>query len=98
DGWYLRSDIIWSKPNPMPESVTDRPTKAHEYLFLLAKSESYFYDANAVREPISESTFQRWRDDPFTKRRPDGMPTYAQIGGENTCGTNPLGRNRRSVW
>jgi DNA modification methylase len=51
DGWYLRSDIIWAKPNPMPESVTDRPTKAHEYLFLLAKSARYYFDAEAVREP-----------------------------------------------
>jgi DNA modification methylase len=51
DGWYLRSDIIWSKPNPMPESVTDRPTKAHEYVFLLSKGPRYFYDADAVREP-----------------------------------------------
>lgn len=51
DGWWLRSDIVWAKPNPMPESVTDRPTKAHEYLFLLAKSERYFYDADAIREP-----------------------------------------------
>jgi DNA modification methylase len=51
DGWYLRSDIIWSKPNPMPESVTDRPTKAHEYLFLLTRSPRYFYDADAIREP-----------------------------------------------
>lgn len=53
DGWYLRSDIIWAKPNPMPESVTDRPTRAHEYLFLLAKSERYYYDAVAVAEPLS---------------------------------------------
>lgn len=51
DGWWLRSDIIWAKPNPMPESVTDRPTKAHEYLFLLAKSERYYYNAEAVAEP-----------------------------------------------
>jgi len=51
DGWYLRSDIIWSKPNPMPESVTDRPTKAHEYIFLLTKSQRYYYDADAIREP-----------------------------------------------
>ncbi len=51
DGWYLRSDIIWSKPNPMPESVTDRPTRAHEYLFLLAKSQQYFYDHEAIKEP-----------------------------------------------
>jgi DNA modification methylase len=50
DGWYLRSDIIWAKPNPMPESVTDRPTKAHEYLFLMSKSERYFYDADAIKE------------------------------------------------
>ena len=50
DGWFLRSDIIWAKPNPMPESVTDRPTKAHEYVFLLAKSQRYFWDAEAVKE------------------------------------------------
>jgi len=51
DGWYLRRDIIWSKPNPMPESVTDRPTSAHEYVFLLSKAPRYFYDAEAIREP-----------------------------------------------
>ena len=51
DGWYLRSDIIWSKPNPMPESVTDRPTKAHEYVFLLTKAARYFYDAEAIAKP-----------------------------------------------
>lgn len=59
DGWYLRSDIVWSKPNPMPESVTDRPTKAHEYLFLLAKSEKYFYDADAIKEPASDAMLQQ---------------------------------------
>jgi DNA modification methylase len=53
DGWYLRSDIIWAKPNPMPESVRDRPTKAHEYIFLLSKSQRYFYDAAAIRNPPS---------------------------------------------
>jgi len=53
DGWYLRSDIIWAKPNPMPESVSDRPTKSHEYLFLLTKSQRYFYDTAAVREPFN---------------------------------------------
>lgn len=51
DGWYLRSDIIWAKPNPMPESVTDRPTRSHEYIFLLAKSQRYFYDHEAIKEP-----------------------------------------------
>jgi len=55
DGWWLRSDIIWAKPNPMPESVTDRPTKAHEYVFLLSKSARYFYDADAVQEPFQSS-------------------------------------------
>lgn len=53
DGWYLRSDIIWHKPNPMPETVYDRPTKAHEYIFLLSKNERYFYDAEAIRERVS---------------------------------------------
>jgi DNA modification methylase len=57
DGWWLRSDIIWSKSNPMPESITDRPTKAHEYLFLLARSERYFYDAEAIREPCDGDDF-----------------------------------------
>lgn len=53
DGWYLRSDIIWNKPNCQPESVKDRPTRSHEYLFLLTKSENYYYDFNAVREPAN---------------------------------------------
>ncbi len=55
DGWWLRSDIIWSKPNPMPESITDRPTKAHEYIFLLTKNQHYFYDADAVKEPLANA-------------------------------------------
>lgn len=58
DGWYLRSDIIWHKPNPMPESVTDRPTSAHEHIFLLTKSERYFYDHVAVREPAVVPTWE----------------------------------------
>lgn len=56
DGWYLRQDIIWSKPNPMPESVTDRCTKAHEYVFLLSKSARYYYDAEAIKERITDSS------------------------------------------
>jgi DNA modification methylase len=63
DGWWLRSDIIWHKPNPMPESVTDRPTSAHEYLFLLSKSKRYYYDADAIKEPCSESTHNRISQD-----------------------------------
>lgn len=59
DGWYLRQDIIWYKPNPMPESVTDRCTKAHEYIFLLSKSHKYHYDGDAIRTPITGATFDR---------------------------------------
>jgi len=58
-GWYLRQDIIWHKPNPMPESVTDRCTKAHEYLFLFSRSERYYFDQEAISEPVTESTVQR---------------------------------------
>jgi DNA modification methylase len=63
DGWYLRTDIIWSKPNPMPESVTDRPTKSHEYLFLLAKKRNYFYNADAIKEQIKDSSIFRLSQD-----------------------------------
>lgn len=63
DGWYLRQDIIWHKPNPMPESVTDRCTKSHEYIFLLSKSERYFYDHEAVKEPASPASITRWNQD-----------------------------------
>jgi DNA modification methylase len=59
DGWYLRQDIIWHKPNPMPESVTDRCTKAHEYVFLLSKSERYYFDQKAIAEPVTQSTIKR---------------------------------------
>jgi len=60
DGWYLRTDIIWAKGNPMPESVTDRPTRSHEYLFLLTKSQRYYYDHIAIAEPIAEVSKQRY--------------------------------------
>ena len=56
DGWYLRQDIIWNKPNPMPESVVDRCTKAHEYIFLLSKSKHYYFDSNAIKQPYKENT------------------------------------------
>lgn len=59
DGWYLRQDIIWAKPNPMPESVTDRCTKSHEYIFLLSKSRQYYFDAEAIKEPVALSTIDR---------------------------------------
>lgn len=82
DGWYLRSDIIWSKPNPMPESVTDRPTKAHEYLFLLAKSERYYYDAEAIRESLTESSIARISQPTFDNQ--NGGPKDPRNGGEGS--------------
>lgn len=103
DGWYLRSDIIWSKPNPMPESVTDRPTKAHEYLFLLTKSERYFYDADAIKEFAVEGfdlgllrgqqrgddSRVAWHAPSIQKRQAAGIDSRAAGSGY---------RNRRSVW
>ena len=78
DGWYLRSDIIWSKPNPMPESVKDRPTKAHEYVFLLSKSKRYYYDVDAVAEPAKRG----WNPD--NAKAPDGWDTSKGGGGHGT--------------
>lgn len=63
DGWYLRQDIIWSKPNPMPESVTDRCTKSHEYIFLLSKSKKYYFDHDAIKEPVAATTVARLNQD-----------------------------------
>jgi DNA modification methylase len=74
DGWYLRSDIIWAKPNPMPESVTSRPTKSHEYVFLLSRSERYYYDAAAIAEPVTESTIARLSQDVEHQMGSDRVP------------------------
>ncbi len=95
DGWYLRSDIIWHKPNPLPESVTDRPTKAHEYVFLFAKQPKYFYDAEAVREKAKYGRREhsgRWISGQENR---DGH----RSGGGSVTGASPeTGRNKRSVW
>ncbi len=95
DGWWLRSDIIWAKPNPMPESVTDRPTKAHEYIFLLSKSARYFYDAEAVKEQTvsdhpSGNDFKR-------AERLSYLDKNGPRGNEKQWQVTPT-RNRRSVW
>ena len=75
DGWYLRQDIIWHKPNPMPESVRDRCTKAHEYIFLLSKSERYFFDAEAIAEPLAESSNERLsQPNLFNQKGSDRVP------------------------
>ena len=97
DGWYLRQDIIWHKPNPMPESVRDRCTKAHEYIFLLSKSERYYYDSETVREPSAdpEGSAARYKHS-FTGNNPaiDRTQTGQPQGGKEFDGK----RNRRSVW
>jgi len=74
DGWYLRQDIIWAKPNPMPESVQDRCTKAHEYVFLLSKSPRYWYDADAIAEPVTASTVARLAQDIDNQQGSDRVP------------------------
>jgi DNA modification methylase len=95
DGWYLRSDIIWAKPNPMPESVTDRPTKSHEYVFLLSKSARYYYDAEAIKEPslnlgVTDIRFggSKYGDSDDPKHATKSGNTYVDSGK----------RNARSVW
>ena len=97
-GWWLRSDIVWSKPNPMPESARDRPTRSHEYLFLLSKQATYYYDADAIREEATHPT----------TKMPDGWDTGS--GGHGSIHRNGrehgarvdkqqlAGRNKRSVW
>lgn len=98
DGWYLRSDVIWAKPNPMPESVRDRPTRSHEYLFLLAKAERYFYDADAIAE-VAVHGGEQLGIVRGTKRRADAMGV-ARSGNEKigADATVRATRNRRTVW
>src|SRR5690606_20470253 len=94
DGWYLRSDIIWHKPNAMPESVKDRPTKAHEYIFLLSKSPRYYYDADAIREPFSKNSHPNFKGGKFG--RSDSGIKAGVIGGSferASCGRHHKGRN-----
>jgi DNA modification methylase len=96
DGWYLRQDIIWHKPNPMPESVTDRCTKAHEYIFLLSKSQRYYFDNESIKEdnadPLRKSYQSGSRSNGKNKDRNDNDLS------ERTKDWIPDGRNKRSVW
>jgi len=102
DGWYLRADIVWAKPNPMPESVRDRPTRAHEYVFLLSPSRRYFYDAEAVREPAVTSALKS----PAGWDRGSGGHGRIHRLGREPRARGPVsallpsqpGRNRRTVW
>lgn len=93
DGWWLRQDIIWAKPNPMPESVRDRCTKAHEYIFMLSKSARYWYDAEAAKEPSIWSTIPGRR---YQSHAPGGSERPG--GNRKLDEPNPKGRNLRSVW
>ena len=89
DGWWLRSDIIWAKPNPMPESVTDRPTKSHEYIFLMSKSAKYFYDADAIRDAPTGRT---------DSIKHFGKGPHAKSHTHNYQLDGITGRNKRTVW
>ena len=93
DGWYLRQDIVWHKPNPMPESVTDRCTKAHEYIFLLSKSSNYYYDAEPIREPVKEGNNGDVRCPTLGKHRLKDSRQMAERKYDEVKGAN-----KRSVW
>jgi DNA modification methylase len=99
DGWYLRSDIIWSKGNPMPESVKDRPTRNHEYVFLLTKNKKYYFDQDAVREPYTQP-INRWAGNKLiaTGKSNWDEGTGQKIYRDRNMRPNSLGRNIRSVW
>lgn len=95
DGWYLRQDIIWHKPNPMPESVRDRCTKSHEYIFLLSKSPKYYFDNEAIKEDSAESSKARLKQNIANQKGSDRVPgknngNMKEVGGDK--------RNKRSVW
>lgn len=101
DGWYLRQDIIWHKPNPMPESVSDRCTKAHEYIFLLSKSQRYYYDSDAIKYEMLESSVQRnqsgWNgneDRGWLSGKQNNLSKYL---GSDKAKDQKLA-NKRSVW
>jgi DNA modification methylase len=88
-GWYLRCDIIWHKPNPMPESVTDRPTKAHEYIFLMSKSQRYYYNQDAILEPVSPNTHARLSQNVESQIRSE----RAHAGGKTNGNMKAVGRS-----
>lgn len=101
-GWYLRQDIVWSKPNPMPESVRDRCTKAHEYIFLFSKLPKYYFDAEAIKEPLAEST-KRIHSSPGVNPRGENKKWKQDFVGNGHSGLvngklRDGKRNKRSVW
>jgi len=97
DGWYLRQDIIWHKPNPMPESVTDRCTKAHEYIFLLSKSPKYYFDHEAIKEPVAASSIIRLTQPNISAQVGSNRVPFKTNGTMKAVGNTEM-RNKRSVW
>jgi len=98
DGWYLRNDIIWAKNNPMPESVRDRCTRAHEYIFLFTKSQKYYFDVDAIREPFTSQAEHEKRKRIVSSHGDSEKSTKNMKGGHNMLGDPSKGRNKRSVW
>jgi len=103
DGWVLRADCIWAKPNPQPEGVRDRPVRAHEYVFLLAKSERYFYDRDAIREPHQDlaggpERFGHVGQANVSRKHAEGARERVVCQVPPAQGYNPLGRNATTVW
>ena len=96
DGWYLRQDIIWHKPNPMPESVKDRCTKAHEYIFLLSKSPKYYFDNEAIKEDLAKSSKTRLAQKNIKNQKGSDRVPGKTNGNMKAVGSNK--RNKRSVW
>ena len=92
DGWYLRQDIIWHKPNPMPESVQDRCTKAHEYIFLMSKSQKYYYDHEAIKDPVKQDWGTRDRTDGKYHNEGSGLQPHSGLEKSYEMA------NKRSVW
>jgi DNA modification methylase len=97
DGWYLRQDIIWHKPNPMPESVRDRCTKAHEYIFMFSKKPKYFFDCEAIKEPVAPSSAARLAQ-PTLAQQVGSARVPGKTNGNMKAVGNGETRNRRSVW
>lgn len=99
NGWYLRSDVIWNKPNCMPESVKNRPTKSHEYVFLLSKSPQYYYDYVAIQEPVKESSLKRYRYSMEGSTPGNAYPNENRDKPHNfNLGEDSKYKNKRSVW
>ena len=92
DGWWLRQDIIWNKPNPMPESVKDRCTKSHEYIFLLSKSKNYYYDNEAIKEPVKQDWGTRNRDEGKYHNPGTGLQPHSGLSKSYER------KNKRDVW